>query len=543
MGERFDVSVDEEKTQVFVGSGEKTKDNKVTIKIVSKTDTTKIKTLTVKVNVGGGETALVSVATGLTLDAVVSPPLKDQLEISGSQPDDSSYSWSIEYGRLGFEVGATDGLVLTLTGIVSETDAGDAKVELAFDPKDIAEVAIRKKQEDVFEIVKFQASSTYLATGTSTVKLTWAVNKASRVQLWLGNNDITNSIPNGKGIMKLTDVQVPAPQDENKFTLIAIKDGVDNLTREIIVRKEKPGWLSLDYSGSYGEPSTLFGELKFGTDSTPSMAVIFIKNGRARLYRSQIGTGVWLQESSEIPAGMETSPGVVFDKKLWLLGGSAVNPDQPSDRIWCYTRDEGWKEWIPKETRFSPRMGHACVVFDEKLWVMGGFDENGNAQNDVWHLAKGEEEWEGPTTADWPERCMFGAASSDDRIVVYGGVKEPFGAGYKDLYSRTKDGSWTKETPPDVKDADYALASVVGRSTKQWYLGATYLISNIETPHFYIWAQKQNAFTKVKEPELETYQVTPYSLSAIGFKGRMFLRALSDRPRNTPCSLHVYVPE
>ncbi|WP_447962645.1 Kelch repeat-containing protein [Nitrospira sp. Ecomares 2.1] len=551
MSQAFNVSVDKKKTQVFVGSGENTKDNKVTIKIVSKTDTTTIKMLAVKVDVGNDENALVSVATDLRLVAVVSPAVaedpSEQLEISGSEPDESSYNWSIKYGRRGFDVDATDGLVLTFTGIVSETNAGLAKVKLAFDltgnAKDSEEVAIQKQQDEKqFEIVKFTATPTYLS-GSGKVTFSWSVNQATSVELLRDGHMVP--IPTKDNLTQNAFPDYPPKDGENRYLLIAKRAGhKEDITREIIVRRERPGWISLDYSGSYGEPSTLFGGLIFGEDTTPSMAGIFIKDGQARLYRSQSGTGAWLQESSSVPRGMETSPGVVFDKKLWLLGGSAVSPDQGSDRIWHYTRDEGWKEWNSRAERFSPRMGHACVVFDNKLWVMGGFDENGNAQNDVWQLAKGDENWQGPTTANWPGRCMFGAASSDDHIVVYAGVKEPFGAGYKDLWSRTKtDEAWKKEKEPDV-GAEYALASAVGRLVGQWYFVATYLIGNLEELKFNAWAKNQGSFTAMpRKPQLETYQVTPYSLAAIEFGGRMFLRALGDRTGITKCRLHVYIPE
>ena len=31
-------------------------------------------------------------------------------------------------------------------------------------------------------------------------------------------------------------------------------------------------------------------------------------------------------------------------------------------------------------------MGHACAVFDGKMWILGGMDEDGNTLSDVWCL-------------------------------------------------------------------------------------------------------------------------------------------------------------
>ena len=40
-----------------------------------------------------------------------------------------------------------------------------------------------------------------------------------------------------------------------------------------------------------------------------------------------------------------------------------------------------WTE-ITSNANFTGRSGHSCLVYDNKLWVIGGDD--GNPQNDVW---------------------------------------------------------------------------------------------------------------------------------------------------------------
>ena len=64
---------------------------------------------------------------------------------------------------------------------------------------------------------------------------------------------------------------------------------------------------------------------------------------------------------------------VVFDNKMWVLGGGYKNDVwYSSDGInWvCATENAGW----------SPRDDHTSVVFDNKMWVLGG-----GYKNDVWY--------------------------------------------------------------------------------------------------------------------------------------------------------------
>ena len=86
--------------------------------------------------------------------------------------------------------------------------------------------------------------------------------------------------------------------------------------------------------------------------------------------------------------GMATSPGAYFKNKLWLIGGSSVNPDRPGKEVWCYEKDPStqsryWKRKDDFLSAMPARMGHACVLFQDALWVIGGYN-NGTAYRDVW---------------------------------------------------------------------------------------------------------------------------------------------------------------
>src|SRR4051794_9521684 len=83
-------------------------------------------------------------------------------------------------------------------------------------------------------------------------------------------------------------------------------------------------------------------------------------------------------------------------------------------------------------------MGHACVAFNGRMWVLGGWDENGNCLADVWS-------WDGQTVTNgqrWQQQpnlpaalCMLTAAVYQKQLWIYGGANAPFGAPQTSLWS------------------------------------------------------------------------------------------------------------
>jgi hypothetical protein len=71
---------------------------------------------------------------------------------------------------------------------------------------------------------------------------------------------------------------------------------------------------------------------------------------------------------------------VVFDEKMWVIGGFA---DSNKNDVWSSTDGISWTT-ATDEAAFSGRDDHQSVVFDEKIWVIGG-DDNLDRQNDIWY--------------------------------------------------------------------------------------------------------------------------------------------------------------
>ena len=156
---------------------------------------------------------------------------------------------------------------------------------------------------------------------------------------------------------------------------------------------------------------------------------------------------------------MSHSPGVASDGKLWLIGGSSVNPKKCSNEVWCYQKNErNENEWVRDKisSRFTERMGHCVVEFKNKIWVLGGLNGS-DPLNDVWSYDQKEKDenkkWHQVTAnAKWPARCLFAALVTptvgvppfdSEKIWIYGGTKDPDEIEPRiDLWSTTDGVNW-----------------------------------------------------------------------------------------------------
>lgn len=120
---------------------------------------------------------------------------------------------------------------------------------------------------------------------------------------------------------------------------------------------------------------------------------------------------------------------VVFDGKMWVIGGRKAFSQQYHD-VW-YSADG--KSWIEKtsDASFVPRYGHSSAVFNGRMWVIGGYtgaasgaqNQRTNAQNDVWSSADGANWTQTPTTGTvFVERSLHSSVVFDNKLWVIGGA-------------------------------------------------------------------------------------------------------------------------
>ena len=95
----------------------------------------------------------------------------------------------------------------------------------------------------------------------------------------------------------------------------------------------------------------------------------------------------WTQADSSAVPGIRSGHGsIVFDNRIWVLGG-AQTPYVYRNDVWYSSDGSTWTR-ATAAAGWSPRYGHTSVVFKDKMWVIGGRDASGML-NDAWYSADG----------------------------------------------------------------------------------------------------------------------------------------------------------
>jgi len=154
--------------------------------------------------------------------------------------------------------------------------------------------------------------------------------------------------------------------------------------------------------------------------------------------------------------------GLYANGRLWLFGGSQVDMYAPGNKV--YSVPLTWRpgnpappdlpQWVDHgPAKWEPRMGHGVVWFKSRIWIIGGLDQNGNPLQEVWSMAvpsgtlpaRRQPKWERSADAPWPPRCMLQPVVFDNKVWLFGGVKQPGAATtYQDMW--TFDGTtWAEQ--------------------------------------------------------------------------------------------------
>lgn len=133
----------------------------------------------------------------------------------------------------------------------------------------------------------------------------------------------------------------------------------------------------------------------------------------------------WKLEQANAPwAKRPYSQAVVFDGKIWLMGGGLRAPETiPTNEIWNSEDGVNWN-LVTDAAPWKPRLWFSTVVYRDRMWVLGGWAEEGNL-GDVWYSKDGLNWTEFKTDVIWSKRHEHSTFVFDDKIWVTGGAAEP----------------------------------------------------------------------------------------------------------------------
>ena len=184
----------------------------------------------------------------------------------------------------------------------------------------------------------------------------------------------------------------------------------------------------------------------------------------------------WNRVKDNNNIGWETRFGhtsVVFKGKMWVLGGqNRNNRFKNKNDVWDSTNGADWRK-VTSNAAWTTRFGQSSVVFDGKMWVLGGQIGFNNYRKDVWYSTNGKNWYPATTNAAWEARRLYKSVVFDDKIWVLGGQKGLTNS-LNDVWYSSNGADWSRLTAESSWVARRSHSSVVF-GDKIWVLGGEYI--------------------------------------------------------------------
>ncbi len=220
--------------------------------------------------------------------------------------------------------------------------------------------------------------------------------------------------------------------------------------------------------GGYGYPGETRVEERFYNDVWQNTTKKQMVNWTRK---TDPGTG-----AAWAPRGWHTS--VILNDKMYVLGGVGKDVDGNLirfDDIWYSEEDEIGTEWTEVEAldHWEPRFGHSSVVFaatpgDLRMWVMGGqvgddFKNKASYSNEVWSSPDGKNWYLETANPGWEGRRQHASVVYDNKIWVIGGWYRvgDTPVDLKDVWYSDDGVNWVEATPPAIWTERRGLSAVV----------------------------------------------------------------------------------
>lgn len=171
----------------------------------------------------------------------------------------------------------------------------------------------------------------------------------------------------------------------------------------------------------------------------------------------------------------------VYNNKIWVFGGydstRRGNQDTYMEDVWSSSDGEHWT-LVTDTAQWKGRRGHAAVTFDGAMYIIGGFvvDEETKERgykNDVYMSLDGVRWTLIADTNDWGPRMNHSVVVSGNKMYLFGGFQN--GITYFDDMWESSDGvSWTQVSQGSLPGKRSSFGTAVDNSGTIYLLGGSY---------------------------------------------------------------------
>jgi hypothetical protein len=137
----------------------------------------------------------------------------------------------------------------------------------------------------------------------------------------------------------------------------------------------------------------------------------------------------WTQVTAEAPWKFSDLPmTITFQDRMWIMGGwynGRLEGHGATSEVWSSADGVQW-DLATQRAGWSPRIAAGVVQFKGRMWVLGGtenyyFGDDSSLKNDVWSSADGKVWKQETENAPWSPRSYHQSVVHDGKIWVLGG--------------------------------------------------------------------------------------------------------------------------
>jgi hypothetical protein len=187
----------------------------------------------------------------------------------------------------------------------------------------------------------------------------------------------------------------------------------------------------------------------------------------------------WKQATPAAPwRHSDLSMSLEFAGRMWMMGGwynGRMPGHEAGNEVWSSTDGASWQQ-SAEHAAWSPRLASAAVVFQNKMWILGGtenyyFGDASSLKNDVWSSADGKTWTRETEHAAWSPRAYHQAVVLGEKIYVFGGGNYvPEYHATNDVWSSHDGVHWEQVTDSAPWEPRLWFSSAVYRD-RMWVLG------------------------------------------------------------------------
>jgi hypothetical protein len=164
-----------------------------------------------------------------------------------------------------------------------------------------------------------------------------------------------------------------------------------------------------------------------------------------------------------------------------LAGNRLETGDPEFDYSWSFTTQSNWTKITQVVPYLPSRRHHAVVTYNDKMWVIGGFDDGDNELNDVWSSSDGKTWAEETSEANFSPRTYHAATVYKDKMWIIGGQKKV--VGYRgptnDVWSSIDGKAWTLVASPAAFSARIDHKVIVHQN-EMWLIGGSDILGDLK---------------------------------------------------------------